>query len=263
MLTRGMRDDNVLRWQGFVTRSGHPCGAADGDFGGQTEAATKAYQAKHGLTVSGVADAATLDHACRLGFVGMIPFLQARNFTPRGKLRVDLVVIHTMEAPEGPKTAANVAGWFASQPKDGVKGTSCEYNVDATSIVQSVRERDRAWHAGRVNPYAIGIEHAGYARQSPAEWRDPYSEAMIRRSARLCADICARYGIPLVLVSPEGLVRGKRGITTHANVSLAWPPKKNPHWDPGPHFPFDDYLRFVESALQDPAAADTQRELPP
>ena len=42
------------------------------------------------------------------------------------------------------------------------------------------------------------------------------------------------------------LVRGRRGITSHAEVSLAY--RKSDHWDPGPGFPIDEFLGRVRSA---------------
>ena len=45
--------------------------------------------------------------------VTTIPFVQARNYTRGRSNAIDLLVIHTMEAPEKPTTAENVANWFA------------------------------------------------------------------------------------------------------------------------------------------------------
>ncbi len=173
-----------------------------------------------------------------------IKFVQARNYTKGRKGSIDLIVIHDMEARETPLTAENVAAWFAgpNAPK-----ASVHYNVDVDTIVQSVRDEDTAWHAPGANHNGIGIEHAGYARQTESEWLDDYSRRMLRLSARLVATLCRRHSIPVELVDAEGLRNGRRGITTHALVSKAWPHKSN-HQDPGKGFPMAWYLDQIRAA---------------
>jgi len=168
--------------------------------------------------------------------------IQARNFTP-GRIRpVDLIVLHTMEAPEKDGTALAVAKWFASvnAPK-----ASAHYCLDAKEVIQCVDPANTAWHAPGANANGIGIEHAGYARQNTADWEDAYSDAMLDRSARLTADLCRRYGIPVQYVDRTGLLAGLRGVTTHAAVSLAF--RKSTHTDPGPRFPMLAYLERVRA----------------
>jgi hypothetical protein len=170
-----------------------------------------------------------------------IKFVQAKNFY-RGRLRpISLVVIHTMEAKETTKTAENVASWFAGP---NAPQASAHYNVDCDSIVQSVREEDTAWHAGRgANSQSCGIEHAGYALQGATGWADAYSQAMLERSACLVADICKRHGISARRLSVEELARGESGIVGHSDCVKAF--KNGSHGDPGPTFPWEWYLSRV------------------
>ena len=74
-----------------------------------------------------------------------------------------------------------------------------------------------------------------------------YSVSMLDRSTTLAADICKRYGIPVVWLNPADLLAGKRGITSHNNVSKAF--KKGSHWDPGEGFPIELYLNAVRKKL--------------
>lgn len=178
-------------------------------------------------------------------------FIQARHYRIGRRDRIRLVVLHDMEAAESVRTAENVAAWFAGPH---APQASAHYCVDSDSIVQCVREEDEAWHAPPVNPCSIGIEHAGYARQTEAEWRDAYSTAMMLASARLVADICARHGIPVVYVDEEGLRRGESGITTHASVSRAF--RKSTHTDPGKGFPLAWYLEQVQALSAPPTACE-------
>jgi N-acetyl-anhydromuramyl-L-alanine amidase AmpD len=171
-----------------------------------------------------------------------VPFLQAKYFTKSGKRAIDLIVIHDMEYPERLDGAENVAKFF----QRGGSEASAHYCVDGDSIVQCVRDMDIAWHAPGANHDGIGIEHAGYARQTAAEWADDYSEKMLQLSATLCAELCKTYNLPHAFVDVPGLLKGLRGFTTHNNVSKAF--KKSTHTDPGPNFPFAHYLELVEQA---------------
>ncbi len=171
-----------------------------------------------------------------------IAFVQARNFTPGRRACIGLVVLHSAEAIERNDTAERLAAWAAGPQ---AARSSWHYAVDADSVVQSVREADTAWHAPGANHNGIGIEHAGYAKQTSDDWSDPYSSAMLERSAVLVSGICARHAIPLAFVDASGLVRGERGITTHAEVSKAF--KKSTHTDPGKGFPLDAFLDMVRA----------------
>lgn len=186
----------------------------------------------------------------------------ARFFSPASRTAIDLVVIHTAEAHERPSTAENVAAFFAGPQSSRA---SAHYTVDSDSVVQSVLEKDVAWHAGPANGYSIGIEHAGFAKQSAAEWRDEYSQAMLERSAQLVGDICKRYGIPVRRVTVDDLKAGgpkRRGICGHIDVTNALTGGKG-HWDPGPNFPWDDYLARVAFYAGSAEAADKPIELEP
>jgi len=104
-----------------------------------------------------------------------------------------------------------------------------------------VREADIAWHARGGNTNSIGIELAGYAGQQARDWKDDYSQAVLERAAALTAEVCDRYRIPVRRVRADGLVAGRRGITGHSDVSAAF--RRSDHWDPGPAFPWNDFLR--------------------
>jgi hypothetical protein len=178
-----------------------------------------------------------------------ITFLPARWYTQTSGRQIDLIVIHDMEAPETSETAEATARMFASTERKA----SAHYNVDNNSIVQSVRDKDVAWHAPGANSQGIGIEHAGYARQRADEWADEYSSAALKRSAALVSALCAKYGIPVVFLPASKLTTGARGITTHAEVSKAW--RKTTHTDPGTNFPMDRYLDMVRGLNAPPPPA--------
>lgn len=187
-----------------------------------------------------------------------IAFVQARHFTRASRKPgdVSLVVIHTAECPERVSAAENLAAWSAGP---NASRASWHYAVDVDSITQSVREEDVAWHAGPVNGYSVGVEHAGYASQDAAGWADDYSLAVLERSAELVADICTRHGIPIRRIDADALARGERsGICGHVDVTRGLTGGRG-HTDPGPHFPWPYFLERVRELAG--IEAETQPEI--
>ena len=172
------------------------------------------------------------------------PLVQAKNYTRANRTAIDLIVIHTMEAPEKPGKARQVAEWFAS---DNAPQASAHYCVDEAEVVQSVLDQDVAWHAPGANRNGIGIEHAAYAKFGPDDWHQPGPQAMLWRSAKLVSELCAKYGIPNVKLSVADLKAGLRGICGHKDITDAFNGGKG-HWDPGT-FVWDEYMAMVDQCV--------------
>lgn len=175
-----------------------------------------------------------------------IPFLQARYYTevpvvsPR---KIDLIVIHAaVVAP-----VSGQALWLQKYCANNDRQASWHYAVDDASITQSVREEDVAWHAPGANRNGIGIELATTGMPKPEIWADPYHQKMLTLTEFLVAGICSRRKIEPFFVDANGLLEGRRGITTHAQVSEAF--KKSSHMDPGPDFPMDSFVARVKARL--------------
>jgi N-acetyl-anhydromuramyl-L-alanine amidase AmpD len=171
-------------------------------------------------------------------------FVESPNKTAATGRAIDVVVMHTMEVAERPDAAVICARWFASP----VSRVSAHYCVDARQVISCVREKDVAWHARGGNTDSIGVELAGYAHQTTAEWNDAYSSALLARAATLVADVCLRRRIPVRWLVAGDLAAGRRGITGHAEVSAAY--GKSDHWDPGPGFPVESFLDRARRAQQ-------------
>ena len=60
---------------------------------------------------------------------------------------------------------------------------------------------------------------------------------------------------------PPDLRSGRRGITSHANVSLAF--RRSDHMDPGPNFPVERYLRLVGRELGEARLDGVELKPPP
>jgi hypothetical protein len=109
-------------------------------------------------------------------------------------------------------------------------------------ITQMIRELDVAFHAGNraYNERSVGIEHEGFVDR-PQDFTDEMYEA----SARLTAQICARYGIPV----------DREHIIGHVEVP------GTDHTDPGRHWDWGRYMKLVrEERKRTPTASPSSKE---
>lgn len=250
-LRLGDSGEHVRDWQTSLAGRGFSI-TCDGQFGPRTHNATMAFQAAHGLLPSGVVGPSELQvlAAPRSATIPpppmlphSIPFVEAKHYLRKPRSVVDMIVLHCMEAPEAATTAERCAVYFATT----ATVASAHYCVDADSVVQCVPDHCVAYHAPGANHNGIGIELAGYARQSRTEWLDPFGARMLWLAAQLVARKCAERDIPIAYLPAARLLGPRaRGITTHREVSLAF--KRSTHSDPGPGFPIDHFLEQVELA---------------
>lgn len=169
-------------------------------------------------------------------------FIGCRNFGPsRGTDPVKWIILHTAEAAEKPYTARAVANWGAGPD---APRASWHYVVDAIEVIACVREDYVAWGAPGANRFGIHVEHAGYASQTPDEWDDDYSRAVLCRSAELVRDIAERHSIPLCRISAKDLQEGQPGICGHLDVTAAFS-RGVGHQDPGKYFPWEHYMALL------------------
>lgn len=134
---------------------------------------------------------------------------------------IDRVVIHVVQG--GYASALKVF-------KDPAHGAAAHYVVRKDGhVAQMIRELDVAFHAGNrdMNERSVGIEHEGFVDRP-----QDFTAAMYEGSARLTADICARYGIPV----------DREHIIGHVEVP------GTDHTDPGPHWDWDRYMGLVRRA---------------
>lgn len=178
------------------------------------------------------------------GDVPGVAFTQARNFTKGRRAPIRILCLHSAECGETPNAAENLAAWCAGP---NAPRASWHFAVDSNSITQSVRTADTAWHAPGINGDGIGVETAARASQDATGWADPYSTAVIERTAGLFALLCKEHGLPIVKLTVEQVRDGKsKGICDHGTVTKAFPDKGS-HTDVGPHFPWDRFLALVKA----------------
>jgi len=174
------------------------------------------------------------------------PFEQAVSYSKgRGGKKPLQIFLHTMETPETPGRAKQVWQWFGGKtsPK-----ASAHFMTDATVILQSVQTSDTAWAVDdfALNQSSISIEMSGIASQTAADWADAYSTAELALVAKLVAELCKQFSIPVVKLSPADVAANKAGIAGHWDVTLG---KKiaGGHTDPGKNFPWDKFIAQVKA----------------
>jgi hypothetical protein len=169
-------------------------------------------------------------------------FIQAKHYLnlPPGR-RVRLQVIHDMEAPEASTTAEAVARYFAR----GTVKASAHYCYDNDSVVQCVKDEDVAYAAPGANHDGLHHELAGYASQTPEQWRDKFSLATLAQCAIVVSKKCEANSNQKTWLSDAELKAGKSGIVDHWAVSRVY--KQSTHTDPGQHFPKDLFIDMVRA----------------
>ena len=138
------------------------------------------------------------------------------------------IVIHTTEG-----SADGAASWFQNDKSH----VSAHYVISRTGeIVQLVRQRNVAWHAGNwaVNTTSIGIEHEGVTDDPSG-----YTDAEYRASARLVAYICRTWDVAI----------DRNHIIGHAEVPDPNDPAlrggSDHHTDPGQYWNWPKYMKLV------------------
>jgi N-acetyl-anhydromuramyl-L-alanine amidase AmpD len=159
-----------------------------------------------------------------------------RAYRPNRRIR--LIVIHVAQA-----SARSVINAFHS---GGVEA-SAHYVVSAIGhVFHMVPDRSIAWHSGNptYNRISIGIEHAGLVGV-----RSSITEPEYRASARLVAELAAKYGIPL----------DRRHVIGHNQVPDPFHPGRfggaDHHTDPGPYWKWAEYIRYARLYESEAAGA--------
>lgn len=258
-LKRGMSGHDVAAWQAVQRLESRPADwkyawpiAVDGGFGLITEAATWAFQARRNLTPDGIVGPKTRAYIDPTLFIDPSPVpdvglpviksVPAKYWRWANRTSVDTIVLHSAETGEFLSSAEAIASGFHVGPP---KPASAHLVVDVDSIVRCVPDEHIAYHAPP-NEWSIGIEQAGYAKQTREEWLDPYGQKMLQLVARLIAFEAKKWSIPLVWLTPETLRAGGRGLCTHNDVRLAF--HQTDHTDPGPFYPKDVVLLWAKEA---------------
>jgi hypothetical protein len=169
------------------------------------------------------------------------------SWTNANRTSVQLIVIHTTEGSEGPMSAEDGAAYDQRR----TDGTSTHFFHDSDSTVQCVRTEDIA-HAARHQGNLRGVQHelCGSAYQGSAGWADAVSQGTLRQAARQCARDARKWSIPVRKLTVGQVADGVKGFCGHVEITYAFPQDNGTHTDPGPTFPWADFLDLVQAELE-------------
>ena len=204
-------------------------------FGPVTERMVRAFQASRGLGIDGVVGPKTwaalqaeppiitvepTPTTIPKGGLPPVSFRQARHYR-RGRHggRPTGITMHTAEIAEVSQAAESLQAACATWDRLA----SWHVAGDNDSLAGSVRAGDTAFAAGPGNDSDLHFELAGVARQSAADWNDPYSLDELGL-ARLQLEAWSReFDIPLRRITAEELLLDEipRGVKDHVTWSAA------------------------------------------
>jgi N-acetylmuramoyl-L-alanine amidase-like protein len=174
-----------------------------------------------------------------------LPWVPPRSWTDANRSSVQLVVIHTTEGSARGSAAEDGAAYDQRR----TDGTSAHFFHDSDSTVQCVRTADIA-HTARRQGNLRGIHHELCTRSGSADWDDTYHAAMLRRAAKQAARDCRKWGISPVKLSSAQVRAGVKGICGHVDITNAFPEDHGDHTDPGPRFPWAEFIGLVRAELE-------------
>lgn len=168
------------------------------------------------------------------------PYIPAAHTSAGDNKPIRRIVIHSTVSPSGAGWARKIAAYFQTQHAGG----SAHYVVDAAETFQCVYDNTIAWHAPP-NQHSIGIEMCDMpSRVSFLRWRTVPGRAVLERTARLTAELCLAYGVPIRKLTVAQVKAGRMGICGHTDVSRAF--HQSSHWDPGA-FPWRRFISMVQA----------------
>lgn len=153
-------------------------------------------------------------------------------------------VIHSAETPLRAGYAASIARMFATTTQD----KSCHYMTDPAETWGVLDDLLVAWHVGGANPNSLGLEQAGLAAMTRAQWLVPDGYAQMRRNADVMRAARDRFGIGLYWMTDAQLLAAHRrqivgGWATHDQCRRVI--GGTTHTDPGKGFPFDVQMQIA------------------
>ncbi len=159
---------------------------------------------------------------------------------------VHLIVLHSTE---GGGTARDVAHYFTSPNSGG----SAHLVIDDTSCYRCLANTVVPWGAPGANVDGFHVEQVGYAAWTTDMWLA--HPGMLERVAYIVHSHV--FSIPITFVKASGLQGGRHGVTTHAEVSKAFPNDAGNHHDPGTGYPLEHVLTLARNFAAIAAKART------
>ncbi|MFF4417110.1 N-acetylmuramoyl-L-alanine amidase [Streptosporangium sp. NPDC001559] len=137
-------------------------------------------------------------------------------------------------------------------------GGSAHYVYDSSRDEQHcVPDRVIAWHAPP-NSRSIGIEICGEATYTRQQWLSPEVWPAVEEAAARTRELCLRFDLPMRKLSVAQVRAGAEGVCGHVDVSAAF--RQTDHSDPGPNFPWSEFMGLVNAEKPAPIPVSNPTE---
>jgi len=159
---------------------------------------------------------------------------QSRAGTP-----ISLIVVHTAE---GATTAAGLVNYL-DQP-----GVEASYHkiCDDNTTIGYLPDEVASWSVLSGNNRSLNVCMIGFAKWPRSEW--VAHDRMLRNCAAVVRDWCTGHHIPAVKLTPAQVGVDQWGVCGHWDWTLG--KRDGTHTDPGPNFPWDIVIGYVNQGGQ-------------
>lgn len=172
--------------------------------------------------------------------------------------RIQSLMIHATDGSERMNSANGVCAWWdvtkyqdakTGETKTKARGEA-HYVCDPGQVICYAPPARNVPHGNAGSPWSIGIEITGLAKQTTEEWLDQLSRGALTFAAQLCADLCIVHEIEVRKLTPAEIKAINAGTDTTTtgfcgHVDMRDVLKSGTHYDPGPNFPWLDFLIAV------------------
>ncbi len=273
-LKRGAEGSQVKLLQQALVKLKHMTSAeyhtGPGIFGPRTEEAVKEFQAKHGISATGVYGPTTRAALAKAlaakpptttpttPSTGGAPkkpattWIASPNYSQRTR-KIDTIVLHHT----GPGGLSGTVNTF----KSSAAQVSAHYVIGRDGkIVQMVKDQDKAWHAGTsafkgktdINQNSIGIEIV-----NDGDGKQAYTEAQYKALEKLLPYLSSKYKIPTGNLTTHKAIATPKGRKVDPSSNFDFK-RAQAAMNPAPAKPKSTPPTTVSAALKD-AEADLKK----
>lgn len=166
--------------------------------------------------------------------------IATENYSSRNGAKVIWVAIHTTEGIMD----ANDLGYYWQRITNGSSHAGC----DSTKTKTYVDTAYASWTLLNGNSRSVNMEICGWAKWTREEWLGPHRGRLVQ-AANWARQMCDKFGIPKRYIGAAGVAKGEAGIIGHVDYTNG--AKDGNHWDPGPGFPWDVFIKIVNEGDDD------------
>ena len=172
------------------------------------------------------------------------------------------IMVHATDGSERMNSAGGVCAWWdVTKYKDAKTGElktkargEAHFVCDPGQVICYAPANRNVPHGNAGSGWSIGVEITGLAKQTREEWLDQLSRGALTFAAQLCADLCIVHTIEVRKLTPDEIKAINAGTDTTttgfcAHVDMRDVLKSGTHYDPGPHFPWLEFLVAVRGYI--------------